>query len=472
MNFLYYAGVFGCILFLAVAAVCGVILLICALAKKERKRIRFLTLLFLGVGLLCLVLFASIDDISSGLLVLALLGVPTAIILLVAGLVRKHRKQSGRRCFIASAIVFGAVVCLFVGFSLVVIARFPGKNARSEDYEIIIQTDYDFEVVDGAEPLEVVTSTGCNTDESYIIHSYRIVYDSCDLHYVLDNCDATAEDCLATLGSNPDIPAEYKAYFADFIGRIAEIYPDANLSILCENLKTLQVVELNALDYLSKSLSFDSYGCYMRTENTIYIPEGTEYIEGEWGFQVLIHEFCHAARTRWVSHDGIWDKMQYCSESDNTLLEESMNSAFSCSLLNYYERDIAYQVPSNYLRIMLECMDNYTLDDYLNHSDLYFLSCLDEYTGCTNYAQVIWKLIALQRSDWQDDQTDISPEEYEPIYDYLCKMYYGKYITPDMTEEERLAVAKELVDKAFFDAPEGYKINSEYFYEYAENYNG
>ena len=31
-------------------------------------------------------------------------------------------------------------------------------------------------------------------------------------------------------------------------------------------------------------------------------------------------------------------------------------------------------------------------------------------------------------------------------------------------------VADELVYKAFYDAPEGYKIDSDYFYEYLEKY--
>ena len=61
---------------------------------------------------------------------------------------------------------------------------------------------------------------------------------------------------------------------------------------------------------------------------------------------------------------------------------------------------------------------------------------------------------------------DIPIEEYYPIYDFLCEMYYDKYITEDMTDEEKRAVADELIKKAFYDAPEDYKIDEDYFYEY------
>ena len=147
-----------------------------------------------------------------------------------------------------------------------------------------------------------------------------------------------------------------------------------------------------------------------------------------------------------------------------------MNSVFSCSLLSYDERDIAYQTPSNYLSIMLECMDNYTLSDYMNHSSAYFLHKLDETAGDTNYASVIWKLIALQRSDWREKNIDIPAQTYEPIYEYLCKLYYRKYVTADMTDEEARAVADELVDKAFYDSPEDYKTETQPFYDNLDAY--
>ena len=145
-----------------------------------------------------------------------------------------------------------------------------------------------------------------------------------------------------------------------------------------------------------------------------------------------------------------------------------MNNVYSCSLLRYDERDLAYQIPSNYLRIMLECMDNYTISDYFHHGDTWFYAKLDEAAGYTNYARTIWKLINLQRSDWNSDTIDIAEKEYEPIYDFLCRLYYGKYGTEDMTEEDAIALADELAERAFYDAPEGYKLNTDRFYENIE----
>lgn len=81
---------------------------------------------------------------------------------------------------------------------------------------------------------------------------------------------------------------------------------------------------------------------------------------------------------------------------------------------------------------------------------------------------MLWQLITLQRSDWENDRIDIDETEYYPIYDFLCALYYDRYLQPDMTPEEARQVADELVYKAFFDAPEGYKINEQRFYDNLE----
>ena len=106
----------------------------------------------------------------------------------------------------------------------------------------------------------------------------------------------------------------------------------------------------------------------------------------------------------------------------------------------------------------------------MNRGDGYFLHRLDEFTGHTNYADVIWQLITLQRSDGQKDTLDIPAEEYRPIYDYICEMYYRKNITPDMDEAARKAVADELVEKAFYDVSDDYKIDREYFYTVLDSF--
>lgn len=328
------------------------------------------------------------------------------------------------------------------------------------------------ELKDGGRPIEIITNLGFSEYSYAFKNGYRYIFDAADLHLMLEDYPATPEDCMEALRKNKNIDAPFRPIVEDFIHRFAERYPDADLTILCHNLKTLGVKEVSRETYLEKSRSPDSYGCYVHDENCVYLPVGNTYEEDkrDFSFQVLLHELCHAARESCERRGSIKYTLSFLTDRNNSMLQESMNSLFSCSLLNYEERDMTYQVPSNYLLIMLECMDNYELSDYINHSDKYFLRRLDEYTGHTNYAQQIWDLISLQREDWKKEDVDYSSETYLPIYKFLCDMYYPLHITEDMTKEERNAVAAELTEKAFYDAPTDYKIDTVFFYVYANEY--
>lgn len=448
--------------------VCIVAGLVCKLRKKPKPALYWVALGLLTAGLepRCINRWRLYDTLQrAGTLTMLLAGV--LAVLLVIQCLRRKRKLP---------LLITAVVYLLCGFLMLQ----GGKRLEELDsqrrreayaaaggysYSRKIQTEVGFDIVDGTEPLEVTASTGSEK------HGYT-VYESCDLGLVFGDETATAADCQKTLAANKKINKEFKAFFSDFIDRMAKTYPDMDFRILNHNLKTLQVIVCSREEYMGHSVSFDSYGCYVQSENTIYIPEGTEYIEGEFGFQVLLHEFCHAARnSNWENENGKTERTWYWTTGlDYTVLEEAMNSAFSCSLLNYYERDIAYQLPSNYLRIMLECMDNFTLADYINHSEAYFCRKLDEYAGYTNYAFTIWKLIDLQRNDYLKSDIDIPAEDFYPIYDFLCELYYPTHITADMSYEQAKAVADELVDKAFYDVPEECKKSPERFYENLDTY--
>ena len=439
---------------LALALILFIIFLVRSIRKTERRSAGLgaalsgaagIILFFAGAGM-----NASLTLMMAGLL-LILIALVFAVILLAGRLL--HHPFKKLRPALPLCLAAG-IICIVVSDKAAEVERQKAYVNR-EIHEIEIQTDTDFEVEDGDTPVEIFyyrdSDMLCQvSDEKY-------------LDMMFGDKAVTPEDCRKAINDNDAISPDFKSYFIDFVDRIEAKYPDIPLQMLHRNLLTLRVEELERWDYVMKSLNPSSLGCYRIDENTIYIPKGTVYHEGEFGFQVLIHEFCHAARSCWFEDDKKY-RAKFQHDGD-VLLEEAMNSVFSCSLLNYEERDIAYQVASNYLRIMLECMDNYEISDYVRHGNTWFYSKLDEVSGHTNYARVIWKLITLQRSDWEKDDIDIDQAEYYPIYDFLCELYYSKYITEDMTEDEARAVADELVDKAFFDAPDNYKTDPDRFYE-------
>ena len=115
-------------------------------------------------------------------------------------------------------------------------------------------------------------------------------------------------------------------------------------------------------------------------------------------------------------------------------------------------------------------MDNYKLSNYINHSLSLFPKKLDEFNGDENYASAILDLIEIQFQEHQSTDLEIEPEEYYPIYDYLCDMYFKKYITKDMTQQEMETITDTLVNKIIQNVPDDYNIDIERFYDNFETY--
>jgi hypothetical protein len=241
--------------------------------------------------------------------------------------------------------------------------------------------------------------------------------------------------------------------------------------VFYENLKTLKVIECDENELLLHTLSTTSSGCYVRTENTIYVPNGYFYEKGTWEYQVIFHELSHCARTRMITDDSDDVRIQFQGINYfNTVTEEALNSLFAVSLLDYEEKDYAYQLQSNYYSVIIECLDNYDLSDYMNHSLTYLVSKLDEQNKDKEKAVVIMELIEMQYDDYHKQDITIPQDQFYRIYDYISEMYYDKYLHEGMSYDEMKAIADELVNRVTYDVPDEYNIDVNHFYDYFDNY--
>lgn len=321
-----------------------------------------------------------------------------------------------------------------------------------------------------------------DSDEDLAVDTYREsstgmlnVFDSAYLDKYFDYPSLSVDDVKRTLEANQNIPDRHKATIGYFIDRVHTLYPGTDLRPFEFNLRTLEVVEVDEWHMGMASLNSDAYACYNRVENRIYLPQDKVFEPGGWDWQVIIHELSHALRTVDYDEDrSYWEgSFRYLITSpdhSNEIGVEALNSLFAVSLLEYEERDIAYQLQSNMVGVMLECMDNYTLADYPNHSYSYFLSKLDEVNGDHNYAESVLRLMEAQRDDWAEERWERPQKTYYPLYDYICKMWLNKHAEPGMSEDELDALVDTLVERVMFDVPEKYHIDTKEFSRYAQSY--
>lgn len=329
-----------------------------------------------------------------------------------------------------------------------------------------IQRHVSFTVEDSEEDL--VVDTVLDNEYSDAIYIYDAEY----LDDYLGYKNVSREMLLEVLNNNDKIDKKYKDIIREFIDNVCIKYPEADRRAFYENLKTLEVIECSKNELMIESLSMDSCACYSRSKNKIYTLADYEYKKGTWEYQVIFHEISHAFRLAWIKNDnGKTIKIQGDGPTLSlVIVDEALNSLFTVGLFDYQEKDIAYQLQSNYLKVMLECMDNYKIQDYANHSLSYFAKKLDEHNQDNNYATVILSLIDTQYKDYHSDKIEIEQEEYYPIYDYIADMYYMKYITPGMSYSEALKVADTLVNDIMFDVPEDYNIDTSRFYTALDNH--
>ena len=93
----------------------------------------------------------------------------------------------------------------------------------------------------------------------------------------------------------------------------------------------------------------------------------------------------------------------------------------------------------------MQCID-YSGEDFFNHSVNTLIHKMDEFMNDGSKAYEIVARIdaqmALRYSPYQEQDY----YDFQPVYDYLAKMYFKKYMHPDMT----LAQAQEVFD-AFYE---------------------
>ena len=307
-----------------------------------------------------------------------------------------------------------------------------------------------------------------NRDNSNRLYIYDMDY----VDLALDFKPKKLADFIDVINENSKIARKFKPILTEYCTRVFDKYPDIELRPFYRNLKDLEVIECTDQELLKVTWDTNSCGCYVRDEDKIYVLKDKEYEEGTWDYQVLYHEFSHCLRDSiYEDEDGNRVSIQFMGLNYYDIPNaEALNSLFAVSLFDYEEKDIAYQFQSNAHQIILECMDNYTLNDYVNHSMTYYAKQLDTYNQDDNYALTILSLMNEQYEDYHDDSRENPQSVYYPIYDYISKIYLDKYVTTDMSYDEAKEVMDQMLDRLLFDVPEEYHIDRDHFYTYLDDY--
>ena len=299
-----------------------------------------------------------------------------------------------------------------------------------------------------------------------------LIYDFSELDNIFNNTkeDVTYDTIRETIKSNPNISEKYKLILYSFADNLEKQYPTMDLRVWNHNLETLKILEVSEMEMQAKAISADAYACYRIQENTIYTVKGYDYVPGTWEYQVIIHEIGHTVKTTSSVVNGQEIKTYFKKDSGNaTITEEAMNTLFTVRSYDNQEMDLAYQLQSNMVELMVSSMNNYTYQDYIEHNVTYFQQKLNEHNGNEEAVRMIG-LIDLQYDDYHDYSIQVDQTQFFDLYDYVAKMYYDARITPNMSYDEAVAVKDAFIYKLTYDVPAEYNIDINHINEYFGTY--
>lgn len=299
-----------------------------------------------------------------------------------------------------------------------------------------------------------------------------LIYDFSELDNIFNNTkeDVTYNTIRETIKNNPNINEKYKLILYSFTDNLEKKYPTMDLRIWNHNLKTLKILEVTEMEMQVKAISADAYACYRIQENTIYTVKDYNYVPGTWEYQVIIHELGHTVKTTSSEINGKEVKTYFKKDSGNgTITEEALNTLFSLRAYDNEEKNLAYQLQSNIIELMVTSMDNYTYQDYIEHNVTYFEEKLNEHNNNDDAVKIIG-LIDLQYDDYHDNSIQVDQTQFYELYDYIANMYYNKNITSTMSKDELYTIRDNYIKKLTYDVPEDYNIDINHINEHFEIY--
>lgn len=266
---------------------------------------------------------------------------------------------------------------------------------------------------------------------------------------ILGYSDASLEQIRQALHANSNISPKYKEFIYQYACDLRTLYPNCNLAVLYHNLQTLVIDELTQHKINMETLSTDSAACYLRYENRICVAENLNLSRESNDYIILVHELCHAARTLQrrpenpAEYDidiGFYDNYKM-----GTYAEEGLITNIAYELQGMGNKATFYPMLASYYRIIEQCID-YSGEDFFNHSVNYLIHQMDAFMGDESAYQIIARIdaqMALRYTPYQS----VDFYDFQPVYDYLARMYFKKFIQPDMTREE----AQEIFDLFYKD---------------------
>ena len=204
------------------------------------------------------------------------------------------------------------------------------------------------------------------TEDSVVITSVDAVKamhqitDLKELDSILGYTSVRKEQVLEAVNANPNLNNYYKEIIYNLVNRIYEEYPNIDLRVFYENVKTLEIREVDKNDFHNE---FNNYSVanYVSDQNRINLSSNAN-------LQTIYHELAHAMYSFYWSEYGVYRATNY----------SALNEAMTNHVTNLLSRNINTYTNEGLILEYLMSFTNYTYEDYMQYGIEGLISILKE----------------------------------------------------------------------------------------------
>lgn len=334
-------------------------------------------------------------------------------------------------------------------------------ESSSNDIDDNIEFEYAYEYEDDSFVVKTI-------DQSDLL-KYKYIYDFDYIDELFNYDNVTYNDFVNIIESNSNISKNMKPYVLEYVGLCYANSPEIDLRILYENMKTLKIIEADEHTIRTEALSVSALAVFLKKENTIYVNENNDYANDYWSYQILMHELTHAAKCYYTTLNDYEVQVKTSFDYNfSIILEEALVSYYSVRIFDKEEKDIAYQLQSNYISLLMDCINDYKLQDIVEKDITYFISKIPS----NDISEVVkmFELLNVQYQDFYDDRIKVEQPEFYPLYDFMTDVYFSTHLNINMSYDECLEVYEYFIYSLTFDVPDEYDIDVDYFKSNFESY--
>ncbi len=316
-----------------------------------------------------------------------------------------------------------------------IILSYEGENPNTTEITPASESNYGFVETEDYELLE----------SSKIITLYNNKY----FDILFGDNIFPEEELNSHIETNSNIPSNFKSYISQYIIDMHQAYSSLDFRGFNYNLSGLNFVFKKTEDIV---LECGGLAYYDEKTNTMVVSEEIDLESDPLSIVIFRHELGHLFNNFTITKDGYTIKYNFNNAGRGRYVKEGLDVILTTNpFMSEYpleiQENMGYPITTNILRVMIDSLPNYEIEDSVSHNVFYLQNKLNEIMQDDIEASIIIELLEMQWMEYADGTIEVSKDDYEDLYGYVARLYLKANVTENMSQEEILNLSQILKER-------------------------